>query len=53
MDAASKPAERSNRSFQRQKAVKAAKVEKRRLRKPKNSIVFKANPMKKQKGKKR
>ena len=44
---------RSNRSYQRQKAAKVAKVEKKRVRKPRNTIVFKAHPMKAKKGKKR
>lgn len=44
--AATKPDERSNRSYQRQKASKVAKVEKKRQRRPKNSITFKKHPMK-------
>jgi hypothetical protein len=51
--ATSKAEGRSNRSYQRQKTAKVAKVEKRRQRKPKNSIVFKAHPMKAKKGTKR
>lgn len=46
-EAAEKPATRSNTSYKRQKAVKIARVEKKRhQRKPRNVIVFPKHPKK-------
>ncbi|KAK5166234.1 uncharacterized protein LTR77_008495 [Saxophila tyrrhenica] len=50
--AAAKPAERSNKSLKREKENKAAKIEKKRIRKPRNRITFAKHP-KKAGGKKR
>ena len=51
-DAGKKPTERSIGSLKRQKANKAARIEKKRHRKVKNSVVFPVHP-KKPKAKKR
>ena len=52
-NAAAKPTTRSNKSYQRQKAAKSAKIEKKRVRKPRNTIVFPKHPKKMKTGSKR
>lgn len=51
--AAAKPAEKSNKALKREKTSKAAKIEKKRVRKPRNTMTFAKHPKKAAGGKKR
>ena len=51
--AAAKPADRSNKDLKRQKTSKAAKIENKRVRKPRNRMTFAKHPKKAGRVKKR
>lgn len=51
-DETAQPVEKSNKALKREKTSKAAKIEKKRIRKPRNRIAFAKHP-KKAGGKKR